>query len=196
MRILILSIVALCISVSASAQSSSQNMQLNSLMEWSANGNRYGLGLEYNVSLLESKKGGYQLFAGAFDEFFIKDERDIEGITGNTFSNVLGASVTNGFHFLNNKKLYFYHTIYAGWGFRQTDANYTNPTYQIDRDYESESHYFALGAYWKLGYMVSDRIGIQAIGKTDFSRLVDQYEPTVFERPGFMMGLGVLYAFK
>ena len=171
-------------------------IQANYLMEIDANGNRYGLQFEYNKPVFQSKNQFYKLCLGAVDEFFVKDERDIEGITGSTVSNVLGVTVSNSLYFLKTKKLFFTNVLYTGWGHRRTKANYINEQFNIDSDYRSTFNYFAFGAYWKLGYQIKDRISIQAIGKTDFSRLIDQYEPTIFERPGFMYGVGIVYGIK
>jgi outer membrane receptor protein involved in Fe transport len=165
-------------------------------MEFDVNGNRYGLQFEYSKPVFQSKNQFYKLSLGAVDEFFVKDERDIEGITGNTVSNVLGVTVSNSLYFLKTKKLFFTNTLYAGWGHRRTKANYTNEQFNIHRDYRSSFNYFAFGAYWKLAYRIKDRISMQAIGKTDLSRLIDKYEPTIFERPGFMYGIGIIYSIK
>jgi hypothetical protein len=168
-------------------------IQANYLMEFDVNGNRYGIQLEYNRPVFHSGNQLYRLSFGGMNEFFVKDERDIEGITGNTISNVLGFTASNSLFFLKSKKLCLTNTLYAGWGHRRTKANYTNEQFGINRDYESSFNYFAFGAYWKFGYQIKDRISLQAIGKTDFSRLVDKYEPTIFERPGFMFGVGIVY---
>ncbi|MEL6276758.1 MAG: hypothetical protein AAFU03_16795, partial [Bacteroidota bacterium] len=164
--------------------------------ELSVNGNRYGIQLEYNKPIFHSGNQLYRLSFGGMNDFFVKDERDIEGITGNTISNVLGFTASNSLFFLKSKRLFFANTLYAGWGRRRTKANYTNEQFGINRDYESSFNYFAFGAYWKLGYQIKDKISLQAIGKTDFSRLVDKYEPTIFERPGFMFGVGIIYSMK
>ena len=170
--------------------------QANYLMELSANGNRYGLQLEYNKPVFQNDKQFYRLSLGGVNEFFVKDERDIDGITGNTISNILGLSLSNSFRFLKTKKIALTNTLYAGWGYRRTKANYTNAQFNINKDYESTFNYLAFGAYWKLGYQIGEKLMIQAIGKTDFSRLIDQYEPTIFERPGFMYGVGIVYAIR
>lgn len=175
---------------------SKHEFQLNYLTEFSANGNRYGFMLGYNKAILSNSSQSYQLGIGVINEFFVKDERDIEGITGNTLSNIVGISVSNKFFLLKNQKLYTANTLYAGWGHRKTDANYQNQLYDINRDYQSTVNYFALGAYWSFGYKATPTISVQAIGKTDFSRLVDKYEPTIFERPGFMYGIGITYAIQ
>lgn len=171
-------------------------IQANYLMEFNVNGNRYGLQLEYNKPVFQSDNQFYKLGLGAVDEFFVKDERNTNGITGNTVSNLLGVTVSNSLYFLKTKKLFFTNTFYAGWGHRRTKANYTNEQFNINKDYGSSFNYFAFGAYWKLGYQTKDRISIQAIGKTDFSRLIDKYEPTIFDRPGFMYGVGIVYGIK
>ena len=170
--------------------------QANYLMEFDVNGNRYGLQFEYNKPIFQSANDGYRLSVGGLNEFFFKDERDIDGIAGSTISNILGTSISNSVFFLKNRKLFFTNTLYAGWGYRRTKANYTNEQFNIDRDYEGSFNYFAFGAYWKLGYRMKDQLSIQAIGKTDLSRLIDQYEPTIFERPGFMYGLGISFSIK
>jgi hypothetical protein len=170
-----------------------QEIQANYLMKFDVNGNRYGFQLEYNRPVFHSRNQLYRLSFGGMNEFFVKDERDIDGITGNTISNILGFTVSNSLFLLKSKKLFFTNTLYAGWGHRRTKANYANEQFGIDRDYRSSVNYFAFGAYWKLGYQIEDRIRLQAIGKTDFSRLIDKYEPTIFERPGFMYGVGIVY---
>ncbi|MEO0899840.1 MAG: hypothetical protein AAFY71_25735 [Bacteroidota bacterium] len=173
-----------------------QEIQANYLMELSANGNRYGIQLEYNKPVFHSENKLYRLSIGGMNELFVKDERDIEGITGNTVSNVLGFTASNSLFLLKSNKLFLTNTLYGGWGYRRTKANYINGQFGINRDYESSLSYIAFGAYWKLGYQIKDRISLQAIGKTDFSRLIDRYEPTIFERPGFMFGVGIIYSMK
>jgi len=165
-------------------------------MEFDVNGNRYGLQFEYNKPVYQSENRFYRLNLGTVNEFFVKDEQDIEGVSGNTISNILGFTASNSLYFLKSKKLFFTNTLYAGWGHRRTKANYTNEQFNIDRDFESSFDYFAFGAYWKLGYQIKENISIQAIGKTDLSRLIDKYEPTIFERPGFMYGIGIIYSIK
>lgn len=172
------------------------DIQVNYLMEFDANGNRYGIQFEYNRLVFLNEKKSYKLSWGGSNEFFVKDERDIQGITGNTISNVLGLAVSNNLYFTKSKKFFFSSTLYTGWGYRRTKANYTNEQFQIDKDYKSSFNYLAFGAYWKLGYQVKDKISIQVIGKTDFSRLIDEYEPTIFERPGFMYGVGMVYSLQ
>jgi hypothetical protein len=171
-------------------------IQANYLMEFDVNGNRYGLQFEYNKPVYQSENRFYRLNLGTVNEFFVKDEQDIEGVSGNTISNILGFTASNSLYFLKSKKLFFTNTLYAGWGHRRTKANYTNEQFNIDRDFESSFDYFAFGAYWKLGYQIKENISIQAIGKTDLSRLIDKYEPTIFERPGFMYGIGIIYSIK
>jgi hypothetical protein len=171
-------------------------VQANYLMELDANGNRYGLQIEYNKPVFQSDNQRYRLSLGGVNEVFIKDERDIEGITGNTVSNILGVTASNSLFLFKSKRLFFTNALYAGWGHRRTKANYTNEQFNIKRDYESSFNSFAFGAYWKLGYQIKDRTSIQVIGKTDFSRLIDKYEPTIFERPGFMYGVGIIYSMK
>jgi hypothetical protein len=194
--ILILLIGMLNKALTQDATAFQHEIQANYLMESDVNGSRYGLQVEYNRSIFRSDNHLYQLSLGGVNEFFVKDERDIPGITGNTISNLLGATVSNSLYFLKTKKLSVTNTLYAGWGHRRTKANYTNEQFDINRDHESSFNYFAFGAYWKLGYRIKDKMSIQAIGKTDFSRLMDRYEPTIFERPGFMYGLGVVYFIK
>jgi hypothetical protein len=170
--------------------------QANYLMEFDVNGNRYGLQFEYNKPVYQSENRFYRLNLGAVNEFFVKDEQDIEGISGNTISNVLGFTVSNSLYFLKSKKLFFHQYSLCRLGTQKNKGNYTNEQFGINRDYESSFNYFAFGAYWKLGYQIKDKISLQAIGKTDFSRLVDKYEPTIFERPGFMFGVGIIYSMK
>lgn len=172
-----------------------QQVQANYLTEFSANGNRYGLSLGYDYQLYATSSEWYRFLIGAFDECFIKDERDIDGITGTTLSNQLGLSLTNQFRFLNKRQLYLNISPLVGWGFRRTSANYTNPAYQIDRDRESSYQFLALGVYWAVGYQLNEQFSLQAIGKTDLSRLISAYAPTAFERPGFLYGVGLTYRF-
>jgi hypothetical protein len=176
--------------------SEKHEIQANYLMEFDANGNRYGLQFEYNKPLFQNENQSYQFSIGGVNEFFVKDERDIEGISGTTLSNILGPTVSNSFYFLKSKRLFFTNTVYAGWGYRRTKANYSNEQFNINRDYENSFSYVAFGAYWKLGYQIKTNISIQAMGKTDLSRLMDKYEPTIFERPGFMYGIGIIYRIK
>lgn len=171
-------------------------VQFNSLMEFDVNGNRFGGQVEYNKSIFVGDGKAYQLSLGLVEEFFVKDERDLSGITGNTFSNILGLTLSNKFAIPVIEKLSVANTIYAGWGHRNTEASYVNEAFGIDRARQSSFNYFAFGAYWKLAYQFREKLSVQAIGKTDFSRLVDSYEPTIFERPGFMYGLGLAYTLK
>jgi hypothetical protein len=168
------------------------NFQVHPLLELSGNGNRYGLQLEYQRPLSPGK-GKFTQHWGVFNESFRKSETDIEGMSGYTFSNQLGASLSHHFQWEKTSRWYLANTLYAGWGYRYTQANYQNDRYQINRDYTRTRHYFALGMYWKAGYHLSPKLAVQAIGKTDFSRLIDRYEATIFERPGFMYGLGIQY---
>jgi hypothetical protein len=174
--------------------SKDRDIQGNYLMEFSANGNRYGIQMEWNQSIFQNAHSSYELSIGACDLFFIKDERDIEGISGHTLSNILAPSLSNQFRFLKQKQLILTSSLYAGWGYRRTKANYSNAIYYIDRDYRSARHFLAFGALWKLGVQVQNKLQVQAVGNTDFSRLIDSYEPTLFERPGFMYGLGIVYS--
>jgi hypothetical protein len=169
-------------------------IQTHYLMEFDVNGNRYGLQFEYNKPVYQNDNESYRLNLGALNEFFVKNEKDIEGIAGNTISNILGFTVSNSLYFLKSKNLFFTNTLYAGWGHRRSKAKYTNEQFNIDREYESSFDYFAFGAYWKFGYQIKDNMSIQVIGKTDLSRLIDRYEPTIFERPGFMYGVGIIYS--
>jgi hypothetical protein len=196
-RFLLIALLFSCASLlfGQDAADSKSQIQVNSLLELNVNGNRLGLQAEYNRPVFQNKSNRYLLSAGIMNELFIKDESDIAGTSGSTLSNTLGLTLTNSFFILNNRKVFVANTIYAGWGHRSTSASYVNPTYDIDKDYQSSFSYFALGAYWKLGYFLKDNFGLQFIGKTDFSRLIDQYEPTIFERPGFMYGVGVVVNF-
>jgi hypothetical protein len=172
------------------------DLQAHYLMEFDVNGNRYGGQLELNTSLYGSSNQFYQLSLGLVEELFVKDERDIDGISGNTLSNILGLTVSNRFRLLESKKLSISNTVYLGWGYRRTQANYTNKEYNMNRDYESSNDFLAFGAYWKAGYQLNHGLMLQGIIKTDFSRLIDPYEPVVFERPGLMYGLGIVYFFR
>jgi hypothetical protein len=170
-----------------------REIQINYLTEFDVNGNRYGLAMEINQFIVNKNQKNYSLKAGIFNEFFVKNEKDIEGISGNTFSNQLGLTLSNSLTLLKSRKLLFSNTLYTGWGFRRTKANYINKSFNIDRDFSSQYSYLALGMYWKLGWQLKEKWALQLIGKTDFSRVFGPYEATLFERPGFMYGIGFIY---
>lgn len=200
MKSIIILLVTLCISpilfgqeVSDTlTQYSKDQVQANYIMQIGAS-NSYGLNLEYNRELHLGKKGGYKLYAGAFNEFFVSIEEDIEGMSGNTTSNQLGLTLTNQFNFFKKKKVYLANTLYAGWGRRRTKTTYKNDVYNINRDYQVSNNYLAFGTYMKAGYQINPKLGVHLIGKIDFSRLIDEYEPKLLERPGFMYGAGLTY---
>jgi len=170
-------------------------VQINTFMDFSVN--RYGFQAEYNKPIFIGDNQGYQFGTGAFNEFFIISyEGNREGYSGNTISNILGITASNSLNILKNRRLYISNTIYVGWGYRRTKINYTNLLYDIDRNFQSSYNYFALGAYWKLGYRFRENLGVHLIGKTDFSRLIDKYEPVFLQRPGFMYGIGITYYIK
>lgn len=173
-----------------------RQIHATSLFEFTANGNRFGIAAEYQIQIFGGQNNNYKLLAGPFEDFFVKNETDIEGISGTTISNIIGISLNNHFQLWNSHKWYISNTLYAGWGYRKTSARYTNPAYEIDRKLDYAHHYPALGAYWKAGFLLKHNLGVHVMGKTDFSRLIGRYQPTIFERPGFMFGIGLLYKWE
>lgn len=170
------------------------NLELNTILN--IDEVEYGLQAGYNHQILKHKKGWYSLNIGGYEEYFIQGETVLEESTkGNTLSNQLGISITNQFNILKNRKVYLINTFYAGWGFRRTKVNLINETYSINASYNKSYNFLAIGMYWKAGYMINEKWGIQANIKTDLSRLVDQYRPVLLEKPGLMYGIGFIYKF-
>lgn len=164
----------------------------HALIEPSEN-ERYGLQTAVTRRVWVSPSGVYALHAGLGGDAYVQDERIFEVVKGHTRVFMPAAVVDQRFAFaLWEQPLALALTAYAGAAFRTTDARVDDPVLGINRDINTQTSYFALGLWWQASVALNERLWLQAIVKTDLSRLVDADFPAVFnEQPGILFGVGV-----
>ncbi len=170
-------------------------LEANTLWELSLDGGgTYGIQLEGERMLFQSKHAKYQLSAGLIEECMLIDKHvalsDATETSGNSIINHLGITLTNKIYLFQHQRWYLANSMAMGWGYRRNDHRYSNERFDIDRSIKNSNHRFVLSLNWKAGYMINNRIGVQLIGRTDLSRLIDRFD-IAFENPGLLYGGGV-----